>query len=60
MVAKKNLLVDDEKDILDMLSYLLKKEGYEVWSANDGKKSIELAKRIVPDLIILDVMMPEM
>ena len=60
MVAKKNLLVDDEKDILDMLSYLLRKEGYEVWSANDGKKSIELAKRIVPDLIILDVMMPEM
>jgi len=60
MVAKKILLVDDEKDILDMLSYLLRKEGYEVWSANDGKKSIELAKRIVPDLIILDVMMPEM
>jgi two-component system alkaline phosphatase synthesis response regulator PhoP len=60
MTTKKILLVDDEQDILDMLSYLLKKEGYEVFSANNGKKGIELARRIIPDLIILDVMMPEM
>jgi two-component system alkaline phosphatase synthesis response regulator PhoP len=60
MTTKKILLVDDEQDILDMLSYLLKKEGFEVFSANNGKKGIELAKRIIPDLIILDVMMPEM
>lgn len=60
MTTKKILLVDDEQDILDMLSYLLKKEGFEVYSADNGKKGIELAKKMVPDLIILDVMMPEM
>jgi len=60
MTTKKILLVDDEQDILDMLSYLLKKDGFEVYSADNGKKGIELAKKMVPDLIILDVMMPEM
>ncbi len=54
------LLVDDENDILDFLSYTLEKEGYKVFTADNGKEGIKLAKNISPDLIILDVMMPEM
>ncbi len=60
MNTKKILLVDDEPDILDMLSYLLKKEDYEVFTADNGKTGVEIAKKIIPDLIILDVMMPDM
>ncbi len=56
----KILLVDDEQDILDFLSYNLKKEGYEVFTANNGKTAISVAKKEIPHLIILDVMMPEM
>lgn len=56
----KILLVDDEKDILEFLTYNLEKEGYNVVTADNGKKALEIAKRILPDLIILDVMMPEM
>lgn len=54
------LLVDDEQDILDFLSYNLKKEGYRVFSANNGAEGVRLAKEISPSLIILDIMMPEM
>jgi len=56
----KILLVDDEKDILEFLSYNLEKEGFQVYSATNGKLAIEKAKKFKPDLIILDVMMPEM
>ena len=56
----KILLVDDEKDILEFLSYNLEKEGFQVYIAANGKLAIEKAKKIKPDLIILDVMMPEM
>src|ERR1700752_3909872 len=56
----KILLVDDEQDILDFLSYNLKKEGYQVFTALNGKDAITLAKREIPQLIVLDVMMPEM
>ncbi|NOZ47345.1 MAG: response regulator transcription factor [Chlorobi bacterium] len=56
----KILLVDDEKDILEFLSYNLKKEGFNVFTANNGKKAIEVAKEVKPHLILLDVMMPEM
>ena len=54
------LLVDDEQDILDFLSYNLKKEGYRVFSANNGAEGVRLAKEISPSLVILDIMMPEM
>jgi two-component system alkaline phosphatase synthesis response regulator PhoP len=54
------LVVDDEIDILEFLSYNLKKEGFNVYTANNGKKAVKLAKEISPHLIILDVMMPEM
>ena len=56
----KILLVDDEKDILEFLKYNLEKEGYNVLTADNGKKALEIAKRVLPDLIILDVMMPDM
>ena len=56
----KILLVDDETDILDFLSYNLKKAGFNVVTASNGKDAIKLAKQNIPHLIILDVMMPEM
>lgn len=54
------LLVDDEPDILEFLGYNLRKEGYIVHTAENGKQAIEKASRLLPHLIILDVMMPEM
>ncbi len=56
----KILLADDEPDILDFLSYNLKKEGFKVYTAADGIEALEIAKKVVPHLIILDVMMPNM
>ena len=53
------LLVDDEQDILEFLSYSLKKEGYKIVTANNGKEGVELSKSLRPDLILLDVMMPQ-
>lgn len=54
------LLVDDEPDVLEFLSFNLKKEGYEVYTACDGRNAIQIAKKVLPNLIVLDVMMPEM
>jgi two-component system, OmpR family, alkaline phosphatase synthesis response regulator PhoP len=54
------LLVDDEEDILEFLGYNLKKEGYQVLTATNGQKAVQLAVENRPDLIILDVMMPGM
>ena len=54
----KILLVDDDPDIIELLAYNLKKEGYETASANDGIEAVEVAKTFKPDLILLDVMMP--
>lgn len=54
------LLVDDEPDILDILSYNLEKEGFIVYAASNGREGVELARKMLPDLILLDVMMPEM
>ncbi len=56
----KILLVDDEKDILEFLGYNLKKEGFKVFTARNGKDGIEIAREEKPHLIILDVMMPKM
>ena len=60
MKKEKILLVDDEPDILEIVGYNLKKEGYTVFTADNGKESIKIARKENPDLIILDVMMPEM
>lgn len=54
------LIIDDEADIRDILAYNLKKEGYTVYTASNGKKGIEIARSSQPDIVILDVMMPEM
>jgi two-component system alkaline phosphatase synthesis response regulator PhoP len=56
----KILLVDDEPDILEILSYNLAAEGYQVFTAKNGAEGVEKARKKRPDLIILDVMMPEM
>ena len=58
--AKKILIVDDEPDIIEFLQYNLRKEGYDVVTANDGRQAIEVAERTKPHLIILDIMMPEL
>ena len=54
------LLIDDERDILDFLSYNLSKEGYKVYTAQNGEEGIKIAKQVNPSLILLDVMMPVM
>ncbi|MBL4652199.1 MAG: response regulator transcription factor [Flavobacteriales bacterium] len=59
-MAEKILLVDDDADITEFLGYNLKKEGYQVFIANNGKDAISIAKKELPDLIVLDVMMPIM
>ncbi len=54
----KVLVVDDEPDILELLDYNLSKEGYIVKTAGEGRKGVEIAKQFIPDLILLDIMMP--
>jgi two-component system alkaline phosphatase synthesis response regulator PhoP len=54
------LIVDDEPDILEFLSYNLKKEGYKIFTAANGEEGLLLTQQIQPSLIILDVMMPKM
>lgn len=56
----KILLVDDEADILEIVGYNLSQEGYQIFTAENGKKAVEKAKKHQPHLIIMDVMMPEM
>lgn len=57
---QKILIVDDEPDIRELIEYNLKKEGYQVYTASNGQEAVEEAKRVLPDLIILDIMMPKM
>jgi two-component system alkaline phosphatase synthesis response regulator PhoP len=61
-MSKRNkvLIVDDEPDILELLQYNLEKEGYEVETAANGKEAVEAAKKFVPQLILMDIMMPKM
>lgn len=56
--TRKVLIADDEPDILEILKYNLAHEGYEVFTAKDGDDALEKAKRFLPDLIVLDMMMP--
>ncbi len=58
-MAKKILVVDDEQDIRDFLRSLLEDEGYEVSEAEDGVMALEKAKESKPDLVLLDLQMPE-
>ena len=57
---QKILIVDDEPDILELIEYNLKKEGYQVYLAHNGQEAVAEAKRALPDLIVLDIMMPKM
>ena len=56
----KILLVDDEQDLVEMISIRLEAKGYEVIAAYDGQTAFELSQREKPDLIILDIMLPKM
>lgn len=57
---QKILVVDDEPDIVELIAYNLKREGYQVHTAYNGQEAVTTAKKTMPDLIILDVMMPKM
>lgn len=54
------LIVDDEQDLLDLIEYNLKKEGFDVLKAEDGEEGIEVAREHMPSLVLLDIMMPKM
>lgn len=57
---EKILIIEDEEIILNLLQKKLEKEGYEVYIAKDGKEGISKIKEVVPDLILLDIVMPKM
>ena len=57
-MAKKILIVDDEKDIIDLLKFNLKNEGYDTLTARDGEQALKTAREDQPDLVILDIMLP--
>ena len=59
-MSKKILIVDDEKSIVDILSFNLGREGYETMAAYDGEAGLKLALEENPDLILLDLMLPKM
>lgn len=59
-LKQKILVVDDEADIVELIAYHLKREGYQVFTAFNGQEAVTTAKRVMPDLIILDIMMPKM
>jgi DNA-binding response OmpR family regulator len=58
VARKKILVVDDEKDLVDIVAFNLRREQYDVLTAGDGEKALEVARRETPDLVVLDLMMP--
>lgn len=56
----KILIVDDEKDIRDLIKAYIEKEGYQTFEAEDGREAIEIARLLQPDLVILDIMLPNL
>lgn len=59
-MAKKVMVVDDEKDLVELVTAVLENEGFEVVPANSGKECLEKLKKVKPNLILMDVMMPGM
>ncbi len=59
MLSKKILIVDDEKPIADIIKFNLEKEGYDISLAHDGEEALKKAFQIIPDLMLLDVMLPK-
>lgn len=57
-MARKALVIDDDEDLVDVATAYLEEEGFDVASASDGKSGIEKAKSFLPDLILVDIMMP--
>ena len=57
---KKVLVCDDELHILELVSYIVREEGYELITAEDGEEGLRLARTESPDLVLLDVMMPKL
>ena len=57
-MTEKILVVEDEPTLQETLAYNLKRQGYQVETAGDGKKALEKAREIIPDLIVLDIMLP--
>lgn len=60
MIRKKILIADDNDNIREALSYLLEDEGYSLWLAKDGVETVAKVKEVLPDIVFLDIMMPEM
>jgi two-component system, OmpR family, alkaline phosphatase synthesis response regulator PhoP len=54
------LIVDDEIDVVDLVTYLLEREGHVILTARDGKEGLQRVREDAPDLIVMDIMMPEM
>ncbi len=59
-MANKIMIVDDEPDVVDLVKIVLKSEGYEVVTANSGKEALDKIGNELPDLVLLDIMMPQM
>ena len=57
-MAKKVLIADDEANIRELVQFALEDEGFEIYQAGDGEEALALARRLKPDLLVLDVMMP--
>ena len=57
---KKIVIADDNENIREALTYLLEDEGYELWLAKDGAEALAKSREIVPDVLLLDIMMPGM
>ena len=60
MASGKILVVDDDRNICELLRLYIEKEGFEVAIANDGRKALEMFESEKPDLIMLDIMLPEL